>query len=118
MKLAARLGIDVRFDSFDAKALELRGGFCTLRGNPVIVLDSTLPLLDKIGVLVEALKLFDLEAIYVPAVLRGLTATRSSNVRSITGSISTRARTGTRPEPKRKHVVKPLARPLARARAR
>src|SRR4051794_27130236 len=31
-KLAARLGIDVRFDSFDPHLRDKRGGLCTLRG--------------------------------------------------------------------------------------
>ncbi len=93
-KLAARLGIDVRFDSLDARVIEKRGGLCVLRGKSVIVIDSTLPLLDKIGVLSEALAMFDLEAIFVPPVLRA------------------------RIEGRLERVVKPLARPLARARAR
>jgi hypothetical protein len=93
-KLAASLGIDVRFDSWDARVLETRGGLCTLRGKSMIVVDSALPLLDKIAVLSEALSMFDLEAIYVPPVLRA------------------------RIEGKNEKIVKPLARPLARARAR
>ena len=93
-KLAARLGVDVRFDSFDARVVEKRGGLCLLRGKSVIVIDSALPLLDKIGVLAEALSVFDLEPIYVPPVLRA------------------------RINRKYERIVKPLARPLARARAR
>jgi hypothetical protein len=66
--LARKLGVPVRFETFDP-ALG-RGGLCKLRGRPVIVIDAGLPLLDRIGVLAQALGAFDLEAIYVPPVLR------------------------------------------------
>jgi hypothetical protein len=68
-KLANRLGVTVRFDAFDAKSTA-KGGLCRLRGSPFIVIDGGLPILDKIGILSEALSTFDLEAIYLPPVLR------------------------------------------------
>jgi hypothetical protein len=68
-KLAMRLGVHVRFDAFDARS-SAKGGLCRLRGQPIIVLDAGLPVLDKIGVISEALARFDLEAIYLPAILR------------------------------------------------
>lgn len=68
-KLAGRLGVVVRYEPFDAKARR-RGGFCRVHGSPFIVVDGGLPLLDKIGILSEALAMFDLEAIYLPPVLR------------------------------------------------
>ena len=72
-KLALRLGVPVRFETFSIPG-DLRvtgkGGLCRLRGKPIIVVDAALPLLDKIGVLSEALATFDLEAIYLPPVLR------------------------------------------------
>ncbi len=69
-RLAARIGLAVRADAFDLKVIEGRGGLCWLRGRPTVVMDARLPLLDKIGVLAEALARFDLEAIYVPPFLR------------------------------------------------
>jgi hypothetical protein len=68
-KLALRLGVPVRFELFDLR-MAGKGGLCRLRGQPLILVDAGLPLLDKIGVLSEALASFDLEAIYVPPVLR------------------------------------------------
>ncbi len=68
-KLALRLGITVRFEPFNAKAAA-KGGLCRLRGEPLIVIDVTLPVMDKIGILSQALSAFDLEAIYVPPVVR------------------------------------------------
>ena len=69
-RLAGRMGLAVRAESFDLKVIEGRGGLCWLRGQPTVVMDARLPLLDKIGVLAEALAAFDLEAIYVPPFLR------------------------------------------------
>ncbi len=69
-RLAKRIGLAVRAESFDLKVIEGRGGLCWLRGQPIVVMDARLPLLDKIGVLAEALAAFDLEALYVPPFLR------------------------------------------------
>ncbi len=68
-KLANRLGVVVRFEPFDAK-LAGRGGLCRVHGSPFVVIDGDLPILDKIGILSEALAMFDLEAIYLPPILR------------------------------------------------
>ena len=68
--LACRMGIAVRADRFDLKVLEGPGGLCWLRGKPVVVMDVGLPLLDKIGVMAQALAAFDLEVLYVPKALR------------------------------------------------
>ena len=68
-RLARRMGVGVRFEAFDAQATR-RGGFCTLRGSPLVVVDARATTLDKVGVLCDALARFDVEAIYVPPVLR------------------------------------------------
>ncbi len=68
-KLAKRQGVVVRFDAFDPK-LAGKGGLCRLRGAPFILIDGGLPIVDKIGILSEALATFDLEAIYIPPALR------------------------------------------------
>jgi hypothetical protein len=81
-KLAGRLGVAVRFEPFDPKNLgQMRGGVCKLRGSPFVVIDARLPLLDKIGILSEALSTFDLEAIYVPSVLRSRLGARRTGGR-------------------------------------
>jgi hypothetical protein len=65
--LARRLGVAVRFEALEAHA---KGGLCKLRGEPIVVVDCAAPVLDQIGVLSEALRAFDLEALYVPPFLR------------------------------------------------
>jgi hypothetical protein len=68
-RLANRLGVTVRFEPFDARNAG-KGGFCRLHGEPLVVIAEGLPILDKIGILSEVLSTFDLEAIYLPPVLR------------------------------------------------
>ncbi len=68
-RLAWRLGLEVRFEAFDAKATR-RGGLCTLRGEPLVLVDAHAPTIDKVGVLCEALARFDIEILYIPPLLR------------------------------------------------
>jgi hypothetical protein len=67
--LCDRVGVLVRSERFAPNATR-RGGLCVLRGQRIVVLDETLPLLDKIFVLTEALRALGVEALYVPAHLR------------------------------------------------
>ncbi len=74
--LAGRLGVLVRFEPFD---LDLgKGGLCRLRGRPLVVIDARLPLLDRIAVLSQALACFDLEAVYLPPLLRARLAEKGA----------------------------------------
>jgi hypothetical protein len=75
-KLAARVGIQVRAEPFDLRVIEGRGGLCWLKGEPLVVMDAGLPVVDKIGVLAEALAAFDLEALYIPPIVRARIETR------------------------------------------
>jgi hypothetical protein len=94
-KLANRLGVIVRFDSFDAKSVA-KGGLCRVHGSSLIVIDAGLPVMDKIGILSDALATFDLEAIYLPPVLRARLERRRG----------------------RRGPVRPPLRPMAKARVR
>jgi hypothetical protein len=70
--LAARLGIPVRYDVFDRALSKSRacGGLCRLRGQPIIVLDAGLGPRDHVATLAQALATFDLDAIYLPPLVR------------------------------------------------
>jgi PhzF family phenazine biosynthesis protein len=68
-KLAGRIGVEVRFESFDPKSRG-KGGLCRVHGAPLVVVDERLTVLEKIGILSEALACFDLQPMFVPAVLR------------------------------------------------
>jgi hypothetical protein len=63
-EVAARLGIEVRYDTMDRNHPlgGAGGGFCRLRGKPMILLDSRLAPHDRVAVLAKALARFDLDA--------------------------------------------------------
>jgi hypothetical protein len=87
--LCERLGVRVRTDRFAPNATR-RGGLCVLRGERVVMLDESLPILDKIGVLVEVLRSMNME----PLCARGLfrmapPALGSRDVRDACGRAST-----------------------------
>jgi hypothetical protein len=70
--LAARLGIAVRAEPFGKGVLEGRGGLCWLDGKPLVVMDQTLTVPERIAVLAAALAAarFDLEVMSVPPAVR------------------------------------------------
>jgi len=68
-RLARRMGLEVRFEAFDARAFR-RGGLCTVRGTPLVLVDVHATTIDKVGVLCEALARLDVETTYVPPLLR------------------------------------------------
>ena len=70
--LAARLGVPIRYDAFDRGLAKGRvcGGLCRLRGQPIIVLDVNLGPRDHVATLAQALGTFDLDAFYLPPIVR------------------------------------------------
>jgi len=68
-RLARRIGLEVRFEAFDPLAAR-KGGLCTLRGSPLVLVDAHAPTLDQVAVLCQALARFDVEVLYVPPALR------------------------------------------------
>jgi hypothetical protein len=77
-RLARRAGLEVREEAFDLKVIEGKGGLCRLRGKPVVVMDVGLPVVDKIGVLADALATFGIEPLYVPPLLRARASARAA----------------------------------------
>jgi hypothetical protein len=67
--IANRVGLQVRFEAFDVASTR-RGGLCRLHGATVLFIDAHATTLDKVGVLCDALARFDIEALYVPPLLR------------------------------------------------
>ena len=68
--LAGRLGIAIRAEPFGKGVLSGRGGLCRVRGSPVVMMDASLPVPDRIAVLAGALARFDLDSVYVSPLLR------------------------------------------------
>jgi hypothetical protein len=77
--LASRLGIAVRVEPFETGLSDRGGGLCRLRGRPLVLMDDSLPLGDRIAVLATALADFDLEGVYVSPLVRA----RIENARGV-----------------------------------
>jgi len=77
--VAARLGIEVRYDVMDRSHPlgGAGGGFCRLRGKPMILLDSRLAPRDRAAVIAKALARFDLDAIFIAPAVRAAIAAHS-----------------------------------------
>jgi hypothetical protein len=71
-EVAARLGIEVRYDTMDRNHPlgGAGGGFCRLRGKAMILLDSRLTPRDRSAILAKALSRFDLDTIFVAPAVR------------------------------------------------
>lgn len=71
--LLARLGVQVRTEPFDPKVfneLSARGGYCTLRGDYVVLVDAHAPLVDRATILACVLADFDLDAVFMAPQVR------------------------------------------------
>ncbi len=68
-ELASRLGVQVRYDAFDAKRPP-EGGLCHLYGKPIVLLDRNLAPSERVAVLARALAPFDLEPLFVTPLVR------------------------------------------------
>jgi hypothetical protein len=68
--LASRLEIVVRVEPLESALSETGGGLCRVRGQPLVLIDASLPLLDQIDVLAGALAQFDLEGVFVSPFVR------------------------------------------------
>jgi hypothetical protein len=79
--VAARLGIDLRVEPFEDRQLGARGGLCRVQGRPLIMMDASLPVADRISVLARALSAFDVSSIYVPPLVRARIEAAAGNVR-------------------------------------
>jgi hypothetical protein len=74
--LAARLGVAVRVEGF-GEGLDGQGGLCWLRGKPLVVMNTALPVAERIATLAKALAGFDLDAVYMRPLLRARVTLRT-----------------------------------------
>ena len=73
--LAYGLGIEVRYEKIPQDDVTIAGGRYRLKGKNVIVIDSRATARERIRILVQALKPFDLSNVYVRPALRELLET-------------------------------------------
>jgi len=70
--LAYSLGAEVRYEKIPQDDVAISGGLYRLKGKNVIVIDSRATTKDRIRILVQALKPFDLADVYIRPALREL----------------------------------------------
>jgi len=73
-ELAKGFGIQFRYEPIclEEEAINTAGGLCKLRGKDLLIINSKATEKDKIRVLVQALRGFDLDQIYVRPAIREL----------------------------------------------
>jgi hypothetical protein len=69
-QVAERLSVHIHFEEMKAFEFRIQDGFCTIKGESHIYIDRKRPLREKIHILAEELKKFNLEEIYIPPLLR------------------------------------------------
>ena len=70
-ELADRLGIPIRYEAIHDELTGL-GGLCRIEGHYHLIIESKATADEKVQIMVEALRHFDLSAIYVRPALREL----------------------------------------------
>jgi len=73
-ELARGFGMQIRYEAIkqDEESKKVVGGLCLLKGEYILIIDSKATGKEKIKILAEALKHFDLDQIYIKPVLREL----------------------------------------------
>jgi hypothetical protein len=75
-ELAERLGITVRYESIEGSLHA--GGFCRVNGQDLVIVNKKGTAREKMCVLVDALKRYDLSGIYILPSLRALLEVENS----------------------------------------
>ena len=70
--LAYGLGIEIRYEKIPQDDITIAGGLYRLKGKNVVVIDSRATTKDRIRILVQALKPFDLADVSIRPALREL----------------------------------------------
>ena len=73
-ELVETLGLQISYEliRLDEELGTRPGGFCRFRGRPILIINPNAASRDKIKILAEAVKHFDLDGIYIRPALREL----------------------------------------------
>ena len=71
-EVADKLGVGIRCEKINVEESNSLGGLCRVQGEYIIIIDSRATIKEKIQVLAEALRHFDLEGIYIKPKIRQL----------------------------------------------
>ncbi len=69
-QIAARLGVQLRYEDLGKSGIRSEGGFCRVCGKPVIFLNRKESRRRNILVLARSLRRLDLEGIFIPPAIR------------------------------------------------
>jgi hypothetical protein len=69
-ELVQRLGITVRYEALKGDGLPYAGGFCRIHGQDVVIINKKATGMEKIHIIIDALKRYDLSQIYILPSLR------------------------------------------------
>lgn len=74
VELAESFGLQIRYEPIrlDEELGSRPGGVCLFKGQRLVIINPHASLREKIGILSEAVRQFDLDQIYIPPVLREL----------------------------------------------
>ena len=70
--LAWSLGVEVRYEKIPQDDVTVSGGLCRFKGKNVIVIDARASSKERVRILVQALRPFDLTDVYIRPALRAL----------------------------------------------
>ena len=85
-ELARGFGIEICYEpiTLEEETINVVGGFCKLRGEQLLIINSNAGARNKIKILVQALRRFDLDKIYIrPAIRDLLNATTTAETEPI-----------------------------------
>ena len=70
-KIAAELSIDIITSSLFDPEIIVKSGHCKVKGKDTIIIDNLLSSQEQSEIIIQTLKKFDLESIYLPPWIRG-----------------------------------------------
>ena len=76
--VAEKLAIEIQITNLSDQDFHIQSGYCKLNGKDLILLDKNLSLQEQTEVILQALKNFDLDSIYVASWIRELIEIESS----------------------------------------
>ncbi|MBT5470230.1 MAG: hypothetical protein HOK41_06470 [Nitrospina sp.] len=68
--VAEKLAIEIEITNLNDQEFQIQSGYCKMNGKDLILLDKNLSLQEQSEVILQALKNFDLENIYVASWIR------------------------------------------------
>jgi len=76
--VAEKLAIEIQITNLNDQDFNIQSGYCKLNGKDLILLDKNLSLQEQTEIILQALKNFDIDNIYVASWIRELIEIESS----------------------------------------